>query len=52
MRKTGWELLRGNEYFGDGQWKTLMETAEKDYQELIKTYRQDYHELAGQAVSW
>ena len=27
--------------FRDGQWKTLMETAEKDYQELIKTYRQD-----------
>ncbi|MDD1690297.1 MAG: glycosyltransferase family 4 protein [Methanoregula sp.] len=25
----------------NGQWKTLMERAEKDYQELIKTYRQD-----------
>jgi glycosyltransferase involved in cell wall biosynthesis len=25
----------------NGQWKTLMEQAEKDYQGLIKTYRQD-----------
>jgi L-malate glycosyltransferase len=25
----------------NGQWNTLMERAEKDYQELIKTYRQD-----------